>query len=90
MENGMDETEQSTDVLVIGAGLAGLTAAAERRRAGLRVLVLELSDPLLALLRRQIGQRHVVVALVVRTLQGEPGRLALGHHAQDEVEIEAR
>ena len=28
--------------------------------------------------------------LVLRTLQGEPGRLALGHHAQDEVEIEAR
>jgi len=37
----MDETEQSTDVLVIGAGMAGLTAAAELRRAGLRVLVLD-------------------------------------------------
>lgn len=37
----MDETEQSTDVLVIGAGMAGLTAAAELSRAGLRVLVLD-------------------------------------------------
>ena len=37
----MDETEQSTDVLIIGAGMAGLTAAAELQRAGLRVLVLD-------------------------------------------------
>jgi len=37
----MDETEQSTDVLVIGAGMAGLTAAAELQRAGLRVLLLD-------------------------------------------------
>ena len=37
----MDATEQTTDVLVIGAGMAGLIAAAELRRAGRRVLVLD-------------------------------------------------
>jgi hypothetical protein len=37
----MDETEQTTDVLVIGAGMAGLIAAAELQRAGHRVLVLD-------------------------------------------------
>jgi len=36
--NGM---EQSTDVLVIGAGMAGLIAATELQRAGRRVLVLD-------------------------------------------------
>ena len=39
----MDATEQTTDVLVIGAGMAGLIAAAELRRAGRRVLVLDKS-----------------------------------------------
>jgi renalase len=37
----MDETQQTTDVLVIGAGMAGLIAAAELQRAGHRVLVLD-------------------------------------------------
>ncbi len=37
----MDSTEQNTDVLIIGAGMAGLTAAAELQRAGSRVLVLD-------------------------------------------------
>ena len=37
----MDATEQTTDVLVIGAGMAGLIAAAELQRAGRRVLVLD-------------------------------------------------
>lgn len=37
----MDATEQTTDVLVIGAGMAGLMAAAELQRAGRRVLVLD-------------------------------------------------
>jgi len=37
----MDATEQMTDVLVIGAGMAGLIAAAELQRAGRRVLVLD-------------------------------------------------
>jgi predicted NAD/FAD-dependent oxidoreductase len=37
----MDATEQTTDVLVIGAGMAGLMAASELQRAGRRVLVLD-------------------------------------------------
>jgi len=37
----MDSTEQTTDVLVIGAGMAGLIAAAEIQRAGRRVLVID-------------------------------------------------
>ncbi len=37
----MDATETTTDVLVIGAGMAGLMAAAELQRAGRRVLVLD-------------------------------------------------
>lgn len=37
----MDATEQTTDVLVIGAGIAGLIAAGELQRAGRRVLVLD-------------------------------------------------
>ncbi len=37
----MDATEQTTDVLIIGAGMAGLIAAAELQRAGRRVLVLD-------------------------------------------------
>jgi len=37
----MDATEQTTDVLVIGAGMAGLIAAAELQRAGHHVLVLD-------------------------------------------------
>ena len=41
MKHGMDATEQTTDVLVIGAGMAGLSAAAELQRAGRRVLVLD-------------------------------------------------
>jgi len=39
----MDSTEQNTDVLVIGAGMAGLTATAELQRAGLRVLIIDKS-----------------------------------------------
>lgn len=37
----MDTREQTTDVLVVGAGMAGLIAAAELQRAGRRVLVLD-------------------------------------------------
>jgi predicted NAD/FAD-dependent oxidoreductase len=37
----MDATEQTTDVLVVGAGIAGLIAAGELQRAGRRVLVLD-------------------------------------------------
>jgi predicted NAD/FAD-dependent oxidoreductase len=37
----MDATEQTTDVLVIGAGMAGLIAAVELQRAGRRVLVFD-------------------------------------------------
>ena len=37
----MDATEQKTDVLVIGAGMAGLIAATELQRAGRRVLVID-------------------------------------------------
>jgi len=37
----MDATEQTTDVLVIGAGIAGLIAAGALQRAGRRVLVLD-------------------------------------------------
>ena len=37
----MDFNEEDTDVLVIGAGIAGLTAAAELQRGGRRVLLLD-------------------------------------------------
>lgn len=37
----MDSAEPTTDVLVIGAGMAGLIAAAELQRAGRRVLVID-------------------------------------------------
>ena len=37
----MDFNEKDTDVLVIGAGIAGLTAAAELQRGGRRVLLLD-------------------------------------------------
>jgi renalase len=43
MKQSMDSTERHTDVLVIGAGIAGLIAAAELQRAGLRVLILDKS-----------------------------------------------
>ncbi|MEI6399005.1 MAG: FAD-dependent oxidoreductase, partial [Pseudomonadota bacterium] len=43
MKNPMDSTERNTDVLVIGAGMAGLIAAAELQRAGLRVLIIDKS-----------------------------------------------
>jgi hypothetical protein len=38
---GRPQQQQPADVLVIGAGMAGLTAAAELQRAGCRVLVLD-------------------------------------------------
>ena len=37
----METTEHTTDVVVIGAGIAGLIAAGELKRAGLHVLVLD-------------------------------------------------
>ena len=40
----MTTTHNTTDVLVIGAGPTGLTAAAELRRHGVRVLVVESAD----------------------------------------------
>jgi predicted NAD/FAD-dependent oxidoreductase len=43
MNQSMDSTERHTDVLVIGAGMAGLIAAAELQRSGLRVLILDKS-----------------------------------------------
>ena len=43
MNQSMDSTERHTDVLIIGAGMAGLIAAAELQRAGLRVLILDKS-----------------------------------------------
>jgi predicted NAD/FAD-dependent oxidoreductase len=41
MSDVMRESERDADVLVIGAGMAGVTAAAELQRAGRRVLVLD-------------------------------------------------
>ncbi|MBC8036481.1 MAG: NAD(P)-binding protein [Rhizobiales bacterium] len=43
MKYRMDATEQTTDVLVIGSGMAGLIAAAELQVAGRSVLVLDKS-----------------------------------------------
>ena len=43
MNQSMDSTERHTDVLIIGAGMAGLIAAAELQRAGLRVVILDKS-----------------------------------------------
>jgi monoamine oxidase len=39
-------SEEEHDVIVVGGGLAGLTAARELRHAGRRVLVLEARDRL--------------------------------------------
>ena len=41
MSGMMPDSERDADVLVVGAGMAGVTAAAELRRAGRRVLVLD-------------------------------------------------
>lgn len=41
MISGMKTSEDTTDVLIIGAGMAGLTAAAELKRAGRSVRVLD-------------------------------------------------
>jgi len=44
LAQGSANTEQNPDVIVIGAGLAGLSAANHLQRAGLKVLVLEARD----------------------------------------------
>lgn len=44
LAQGSSKTEQSPDVIVIGAGLAGLSAANRLQGAGLKVLVLEARD----------------------------------------------
>ena len=41
MADMMPDSERDADVLVVGAGMAGVTAAAELQRAGRRVLVLD-------------------------------------------------
>ncbi len=41
MVSGMESSERNTDVLIIGAGMAGLTAAAELQRAGRCVRILD-------------------------------------------------
>jgi pyruvate,water dikinase len=43
----MQESGPTADVLVIGAGMAGLTAAAELQRAGCRVLVCDAIQPMM-------------------------------------------
>lgn len=50
--SGAAAADVDTDVLVVGAGIAGLTLAHDLARAGLRVTVCEASDDLGGLLRR--------------------------------------
>ena len=52
--------EHSFDVLVVGGGLAGMSAACKLAESGLRVHIVEQATTLGgAVLRREIGRAHV-------------------------------
>jgi len=56
----MDDSVERVDVIVVGAGLAGLTAARELRRAGRSVVVLEASDGLGGRVRTDRVDGHLI------------------------------
>src|SRR5690349_14284564 len=81
---------RDTDVVVVGAGLAGLAAATRLRRAGLDVLVLEASDDVGGRVRTDEVDGYLLDRgfQVHNTAYPEPRRL-LGAHGVDRLDLRA-